>query len=171
MPFSTQNCRAAAQSFFQHLGVPQARQSTVMWLVFIAMSCVVTACNTASVPNSTASPQVVATRWTALLIGKLVKVDGCLRVIADTPSGPGTSYLLIWPPEQHIVTIEKDTVRIVDLWGGGKKEVVWHIGQTVRLGGGEILTPSEQWSERMRRDLDVPANCPGPYWVVGDVDD
>ncbi len=59
--------------FFQHLGVPQARQSMVIWLVFIAMSCVMTACNTASVPNSTASPQVVATRWTALLIGKLVE--------------------------------------------------------------------------------------------------
>jgi len=136
----------------------------VMWLVFIAMSCVVTACNTASVPGSTASPQVVATRWTALLIGKLVKVDGCLRVIDNVS---GTSYLLVWPPEQHMVSVEKDAVQIIDRLKGDKR-VVWHIGQIVRLGGGEV-TSSEYLDEQVRQNL--PANCPGPYWIVGDVDD
>lgn len=164
MPFSTQNCRAVARLLFQHLGVRQTRQLMVMGLVFIAMSCVVTACNTASVPSSTASPQVVATRWTALLIGKLVKVDGCLRVI-DNMSG--TSYLLVWPPEQHMVSVEKDAVQIIDRLKGDKR-VVWHIGQIVRLGGGEV-TSSEYLDERVRQNL--PVNCPGPYWVVGDVDD
>jgi len=164
MPFSTRNCCAAARSFLQYLGVPQARQLMVVWLVFFALSCVMTACNTVSVPNSTASPQVVATRWTALLIGKLVKVDGCLRVIEDVS---GTSYLLVWPPEQHVVSVEKDAVQIIDRLKGGKR-VVWHIGQIVRLGGGEV-TSGENLDERGRQNL--PANCPGPYWIVGDVYD
>ncbi len=168
VPFAAQNCCAAVRSFFHHLRVTQPGQSMRVWAVIIATSYVMTACNTASVPNSTASPQVAATRWTALLTGKLVKIDGCLRVIADTPSGLGTSYLLVWPPEQHRVAIENDTIRIIDLWEGGEKEVVWRIGQTVRLGGGEV-TSSENLDERVRQNL--PANCPGPYWIVGDVDD
>jgi hypothetical protein len=131
-----------------------------MWLVLIAMSFAMTACKAASAPSPTASPRIVATRWTAELIGKLVTVDGCLRVNERDSS---TSYLLVWPPEYtEKVSIEKDTVQIIDRG----KTVVWHIGEMVHLGGGEI--PSiEYLDERLRQKL--PANCPGPYWVVGDV--
>lgn len=105
----------------------------------------------------------MATRWTALLTGKLVKVNRCLRVV-DNESN--TSYLLVWPPGQHTVNLEGDTIRIVDrIRGNGP--VVWQIGQIVRLGGGEV-TSSEYLDEQVRRSL--PANCPGPYWIVGDVE-
>jgi len=105
--------------------------------------------------------QIVATRWTASLIGKLSAADGCLRV---NDGDSDTSYLLVWPPDQHTVSVEKDTVQIVDRLKG--KTVVWHIGELVRLGGGEV--PSiEYLDERLRQKL--PANCPGPYWVVGSV--
>jgi len=79
----------------------------------------------------------------------------------------GTSYLLVWPPEQHVVSVEKDAVQIIDRLKGGKR-VVWHIGQIVHLGGGEV-TSGEYLDERVRQNL--PANCPGPYWIVGDVYD
>lgn len=160
MSFPTHNCLATVQVFFRHLSVRQVTRSTVVWLVLIAMSFAMTACNTASAPSPTASPRIVATRWTAELVGKLVTVDGCLRV--NSIHG-GTSYLLVWPPEYTgKVSIEKGTVQIVDR----DKMIVWHIGEMVHLGGGEV--PSiEYLDERLRQKL--PANCPGPYWVVGDV--
>jgi hypothetical protein len=65
------------------------------------------------------------------------------------------------------VSVEKDAVQIIDRLKGGKR-VVWHIGQIVRLGGGEV-TSGENLDERVRQNL--PANCPGPYWIVGDVYD
>ncbi|MCX7682666.1 MAG: hypothetical protein N2508_12015 [Anaerolineae bacterium] len=121
--------------------------------------CVVTACVTAPAPPDPASP--VATRLTALLVGTLVNVDGCLRV---TDHESGTSYLLVWLPEQHTVTAEGNTLHIVDHLRGDRT-VVWYTGQTVRLGGG--VAAGESLDEPVRRSL--PAHCPGPYWVVGDV--
>jgi hypothetical protein len=58
--------------------------------------------------------------------------------------------------------IEMDTVRVVTgAITGNRKEVVLHIGEMVRLSGGE----TENLDEQLRQAL--PANCPGPYWVVG----
>jgi len=160
VPCPTQKGGVAVRSF---LGIPGARRSALMWLAFTAVACVMTACNVAPTPVPAGAPQAVATRWTALLIGRLAQVDGCLRVTDGTS---GTSYLLVWPPEQHSVSMEEDTIHIIDHMRGDKK-VIWHIGQVIRLGGGEV-TSSEYLDERLRRDL--PANCPGPYWIVGDVD-
>ena len=70
-------------------------------------------------PMPTPTPQgkvVVATRWVSLLQGEFLLVDGCLRVNGV----PGeTSYLLAWPPGT-LVTVEGNTVRIID----GNAEVV-----------------------------------------------
>jgi hypothetical protein len=100
---------------------------------------------------------------TAILVGELVMTDGCLRV---NSIHSGTSYLLVWPDEQHVVSVEGDTVRIVDRLED--KTVVWHIGEMVTLGGGEVKS-LKYLDERLQPKRPLPANCPGPYWVVGSV--
>jgi len=69
-------------------------------------------------------------------------------------------YSLAFPSE-FAVKIEKDTVKIVDALTGDKVE--WHIGETVRLGGGEV--PYQGLTEPVRQRLST--NCRGPYWLVG----
>lgn len=120
------------------------------------------ACNSSSPTSSTttptAGPQVIATFWTAQLIGELVQVGDCLRV-NDRDSD--TSYLLVWPPDLA-VTIEGNTVRVVSgIVTQNRKEVVLHMGTLVYLGGGETTHLDEQLQQT------IPANCQGPYWVVG----
>jgi hypothetical protein len=97
---------------------------------------------------------------TADLTGQLVVADDCLRVNAD----PGdVSHLLVWPPEYAgMVSIENDTVQVVDRG----QTAVWRIGDIIHLGGHGVSTV-EELDEQLRQAL--PANCPGPYWVVGDV--
>ena len=162
MSFPTHNRPDVIQVFFRRLGVRQITRSAVIWTVFITMSFATTACNAAPTPTPNPTAEIVTIRMTAVLIGELIVSDGCLRVKADN----GTSYLLVWPDEQHIVSVEGDTVRIVDRVEG--KTVVWHIGEIVRLGGGggESI---EHLDERLRPELPLPANCPGPYWIVGSV--
>lgn len=153
---------AAMQVLFRRLGVRQITLSAVIWTVLVTISFTMTACNVVPTPTPSPTVEVVTIRMTAVLIGELVMTDGCLRVKADN----GTSYLLVWPPEQHTVSVEGDTIRIVDRVEG--KTVMWHIGEIVRLGGGggESI---EHLDERLRPELPLPANCPGPYWVVGSV--
>ncbi len=133
----------------------------MMALLFSGLLAMV-ACNSSSsdIPTTTltAGPQVVATAWTAELIGELVEVNHCIRV-NDRDSD--TSYLLVWPPDMSTI-IEMDTVRVVTgAITGNRKEVVLYIGEMVRLSGGE----TENLDEQLRQAL--PANCIGPYWVVG----
>jgi hypothetical protein len=163
MSFPTHNCLDAIRAFFRHLGVRQITRSVVIWTVLVTISFTMTACNAAPTPTPSPTIDIVALRMTAILVGELVMTDGCLRV---NSIHNGTSYLLVWPDEQHIVNIEGDTVRIVDRLEG--KTVVWHIGEMVTLGGGggESI---EHLDERLRPELPLPANCPGPYWIVGSV--
>jgi hypothetical protein len=42
-----------------------------------------------------------------------------------------------------------------------QQTVVWRIGETIQVGGGEISRIDEQMRSR------VPAKCRGPYWIVG----
>lgn len=119
------------------------------------------ACNSSSnnlTATSTARPQVVATSWTAELIGELVNIDHCIRV-NDIDSD--ASYLLIWPPDITAI-IEIDTIQVVTgAITGNREKVILHIGEMVRLSGGE----TEKLNEQLMQTL--PENCPGPYWVVG----
>jgi hypothetical protein len=108
---------------------------------------------------TTPTPQIAATRWTALVEGRLVRVDGCYRI---EEMEPGTGYTLVWPPEFEVAAAG-DTMRIV---GGFGKGETWefHAGDRVSLAGGElqsITDPDE------RRQLRVPEGCPGPFWVFG----
>ena len=122
-------------------------------LLVVAVLIAVTACSNEATPTLTPIP----TRLTALLFGELVEVEGCLRVKARDD---GTSYLLAWGPD-FAVTTEKDAVHIVD--ANGKKTVL-HIGEMVRIGGGEVKSVG-YLDEQVRQKL--PAGCPGPYWFVG----
>lgn len=89
----------------------------------------------------------------ALNSGKLVLKDGCFRL-----AWPGSSELLIWP---HGYTYRVSGSRIDILNENGA--VVAHSGQFIKLGGGEV--PSIQYLTGTR----PPENCPGPYWLVGEV--
>ena len=104
------------------------------------------------------SPEVVATAWTAVIVGELLNVDGCIR-IKDRANSVG--YALVWTPDIS-TTVEGDEVRVVSgIVRGNQQEVVLHIGDTVRASGGETREPDEQ----LRKTLSP--NCQEPYWVVG----
>jgi len=122
----------------------------VVAVVLFSMS----ACSATSTPGLTATPQLVATRLTAEVYGRLILVDDCLRVNTDY----GTSYLLVWPPG-FTVDIEGDVVKVVDTVMREKAE--WRVGEMVWVGGGE----APGLEERTRQS--VPAHCPGPYWLAG----
>jgi len=126
---------------------------SIAWSSLVVMSLTVFACGTTSIPNPTATPQVMSTRLTALATGKLNLVENCLRV---------DEYSLAFPPEFG-VKIEKDTVEVVDALTGDRVE--WQMGETVRLGGGEV--PYQGLTEPVRQRLST--NCRGPYWLVGDL--
>lgn len=84
----------------------------------------------------------------ALGRGRLVEVDGCLRL--------GGDLLLIWPHDYSIST-EGEGIAVLD----GTGRVVWRVGERAEASGGEMFD-LEGW-------VDVPARCTGPYWVVGSV--
>jgi len=178
MLFPTHNGLAAVQTLLRHLGIRRSAQSMAVWqvwLVLIAMSLAVTACGneltTASAPDpTTASPpnpiiffpqqEAVAgerASMEALLIGKLVVVEGCLRVNSRYSD---TTYLLVWPPDFTLST-ENDAIQILN----GAGQVVARVGDEVRISGGETRSV-EFLDERVRQKL--PVDCPGPYWIVGD---
>jgi len=101
------------------------------------------------------TPQVVSTRLTALLVGELEVVGNCVRVKTTYGSG---SYLLVWPPDFDF-GVSDTSVHIADRLL--REEITWRVGDSVRLGGGEIPSLVEKLRSR------VPANCDGPYWLFG----
>jgi hypothetical protein len=115
---------------------------------------VAAACSTIPTPGSTPLPQIVATRLTAEVYGKLVVVDDCLRVNTNL----GTSYLLVWPPGFD-VGVNGETIAIADTITG--EEADWRVGDMVWLGGGEVSNLDEETRQS------VPRHCSGPYWVAG----
>tara|TARA_B100000315_G_scaffold189898_1_gene179826 strand:+ start:1802 stop:3532 length:1731 start_codon:yes stop_codon:yes gene_type:complete len=94
----------------------------------------------------------------ALLVGRLVAADGCMRVIADDGS---TSYLPVWPPRFEM-RIEAGSVDLTDSAGN----VVAQVGDTIRIDGGEIGA-TESLDANLQRKL-TETHCQGPYWVVGE---
>jgi hypothetical protein len=112
----------------------------------------------AHTPTPSVTPKVMITAWTAELDGMLVKADGCLQVMDQIDQ---SAYTLIWPADVS-VAVTNDTVTVTfGLVTGSRREVVLRIGENVQIGGGETKKPGAQ----LQRTL--PANCKGPYWVVG----
>jgi len=114
-------------------------------------------CATPAVPGVAFPRQapLVTEVMEAQLIGDLLLVDGCLRV-KDLYSGD--SILPIWPPE-FTLGAENDGIQVLD----GDGQVVARVGEEVYMGGGEVSSPS--LPDCVRQQL--PAECSGPYWIVG----
>ncbi len=89
----------------------------------------------------------------ALLEGKLVLEDGCLRV---------DNYLLLWPHGLSISTDGK-VIQIIDNTG----KPIARVGDNIKLSGGGGEMPREiiaNYSTELPID-----RCSGPYWIVGEV--
>ena len=93
----------------------------------------------------------------ALIYGTLVLADNCIRVDYDEAE---VSYLLIWPPDFDI-SIENGTIEILN----GDGEIVAHIGDRVRISGGEIHLLSMLDKPVQEQ---VPPQCIAPYWIIGE---
>ncbi len=90
----------------------------------------------------------------ALLVGKLVLLDGCLYV----DDGFGHRYLPIWP-HNFALSVQGDVVQILDDTG----QPVARVGDEVKIGGGEV--PADQIARYSLQPLF--SQCPAPYWLVG----
>jgi heat shock protein HslJ len=101
-------------------------------------------------------PDVVVTRMTALRIGSLTLVDGCLRL-----SDGEASHVVVWPPDFEVTT-EGDVMWVYY----DEHEVEIRLGQAVSAMGGEVKS-IEAFDERTRQR--VPTGCEGPYWLMGGV--
>lgn len=98
------------------------------------------------------------TKMAALLDGELVIDAGCLRA-----GNNNTSYLIIWPPEVSVHSVG-DSVEVHDQSGAA----VAQVGSRVQLTGGELqVDQAASLAQNLKEPL--PESCPGPYWLVGDV--
>ena len=91
----------------------------------------------------------------ALLVGDLVLENGCLRL----QSMDGTDHLLIWPLRFEL-TVDGQNIRISNDSG-----VSLSVGEEIGFGGGEMPLAHLQTLV----EEPVPNDCPGPYWVIGEI--
>lgn len=90
----------------------------------------------------------------ALARGRLVVVDGCLR-LQGADGGPGN--LVVWPSSALLE--ERDgVIHVRDRVSGGSVAV----GETMEVGGGQGDTLDDSFLT-----APVPAACGGPYWYAG----
>lgn len=94
-------------------------------------------------------------RMTGEITGKLVEVNGCLRV---------NTYLVIWPPH-YSLDIESGLVRILDETG----QVMTSVGEEVYMGGGEKPSLEGVIGVSAQLAQEIPPECPGPYWISGGI--
>jgi len=93
----------------------------------------------------------------AMLKGKLVVVDGCLRIESFDAQ---VSYLPIWPNGYGLGLAGND-IKVSDETG---ETVVARVGEGVSMGGGEI--PNLEGFDEFTLG-EIPDDCTGPYWLVG----
>lgn len=135
--------------------------------IAVVMLSVVTAC-AAPIPSpigvatrdyaTVTSPQVVATAYTAILIGELVKVNGCLQVKSSLDDA---TYTLAWPSNIEVLIADKEVKVTIGIVRGHPETVILHFGDIVRISGGE----TEELGEQLYAS--VSEGCPEPYWIVG----
>lgn len=99
-----------------------------------------------------------ATFMAALLEGKLIEKDDCLRVRAGDSND---SYLIIWQPD-YFLNNDEGIVEILDRNG---EAVAW-VEEVIGLGGGEVSL-TEDLKQQLREPL--PKQCEGPYWLMGEI--
>jgi hypothetical protein len=76
----------------------------------------------------------------------------------------GTDYLPIWRPD---FTLGTDQGGIAIRNGAGR--VLARVGDTIRIGGGEVPSDEAAWLSTAALRQKPPAECPGPYWLVGEI--
>lgn len=168
----TAGCGIASRTPFRGLRVWRRRQMGTprgRCLILLALAVCITACRqapstqapVATVPGTSVlfprQPPVQGERitMTALLVGTLVEVEGCLRVNVEDH----TSYLPVWPPD-FTSRIRDGRIEIIDRSG----QVAARVGDVAEMGGGEDQTGSSL-NDELRRAL--AGRCAGPYWIVG----
>ena len=91
---------------------------------------------------------------------KLTMEDGCLRGLGHDLNEPNPSYLLVWPVGFELHQ-EGDVVGVKGPTGA----IAASVGEEVRLSGRIIRSDSDH---ARRIEESVPAECVGPYYMVGD---
>src|SRR5258706_5805800 len=91
----------------------------------------------------------------ALLVGKLMLVNDCLRVNDEN----NNSFLPIWP-QGFSARLNDGIIEVVD----ENDQLIAQVDDNLRIGGGEM--PGQSIKGYTLQPL--PDNCPGPYWIVGD---
>ena len=91
---------------------------------------------------------------------KLAMEDDCLRGLGHDLNEPNPSYLLVWPVGFELYQ-EGDSVSVRDRTGA----VAASVGEEVRLSGRIIRSDSDH---ARQIEESVPAECVGPYYMVGD---
>jgi hypothetical protein len=95
----------------------------------------------------------------AILIGKLAKVEGCLRI---NDANGETSYLAVWPSD-YSLKVASGMIMVLD--GAGTTRV--RVGEEVFVSGGETKSVEgiAALDDQLKQELST--RCPGPYWLVG----
>jgi hypothetical protein len=103
--------------------------------------------------------EIPSEHMAALAEGKLIRDNGYLRLQRNFIDGID-SVLLVWPYGFSQRT-EGDGIQVVDSNG----HVVARVGDDIKVGGGEAS--AEIVEKYIGQPL--PADCPGPYWLVSEV--
>ena len=107
-----------------------------------------------------AEPTYDEGKW--LQRGPILLEDGCLRVgVSDSMF---TSYVIVWPP-QYAVAFDDETA-----WATWSDWRNVRIGDEVVLSGGRLLEIEPLLDAEVLRLASIPDDCPGPYWVMEDVE-
>lgn len=150
-------CKFKLKRFYPQPNNQKTLIIAIVWMM-ISILLAMSACATETEATPTSTPEIIATAMIARIEGKLVEIDGCLRVIS---SYSGTAYTLAWPADLSM-TVDGNKVKVITgIVRGNPTEIILFIGEDVLLGGGEVKQLSEELNQK------VPAHCPGPYWVVG----
>ncbi len=137
------------------------------WLRFafaiLAFSATVTGCTGAEVANGVhflEQRPSDAPDMTALLDGQLVLSEKCLVIQGEEARSAHTA---IWP-SGFSLAVQGESVRVLN----GDREIVARVGDTIRVGGGEIPQLSPEAFEA--NFSGSPTGCAAPYWVVGSIE-
>jgi len=141
--------------------------ASAAWAIIIAMAMMIAAaCSSKSAPNQYEYDGIFFPRqqanvavMDAILTGKLVKVENCLRI---NDANGETSYLIVWPSD-YSLKIANGVIMVQD--GAGQTRV--RVGEKVFVSGGETKSVEgiAALDEQLKRELST--RCPGPYWLVG----
>lgn len=146
--------------------ISHAACKMAMGLALIAAALVAISCSSKSAPNQYEyngiffpRQKVVTDVMEAILIGKLVETDGCLRI---NDRNSETSYLVVWP-FGYSLRVFAGVIEVRD--GTGKTKV--RVGEEVFVSGGETKSVEgiAALDEQLIRELST--RCSGPYWLVG----